>query len=74
MCDVCIYLLGDPILYDSRTVKLKQSFSRQTVDETYNSLLATFCAESILLLIIIDHLLEPGERRHIDTFVHSFTV
>lgn len=52
-----IYLLADPFLYDSSIVKLKQAFSGQTVDETYDGFLAALCTESILLLLLIDHLL-----------------
>lgn len=45
---------------------LKQAFSGQTVDEAYNSLLATLWTKSLLLLFIVDHLLQPGERQHVD--------
>lgn len=56
------HFFGDPILYDGGLVNLQQAFSRQAVDETKNGLLAALWADSIQLLLIIDHLLKPGER------------
>lgn len=34
LVDVCMYLLADPIHYDSGSENLKQTFSAQTVDDT----------------------------------------
>lgn len=56
------HLLGDPVLYDGGVVELEQAFSGQAVNQAYNGLLAALGAKSALLLLIIDHLLQPAER------------
>lgn len=56
------HLLGDAVLYDSGAVELQQAFSGQAVNQAYNGLLAALWAKSALLLLIIDHLLQPADR------------
>lgn len=57
-----VYLLSDPVLYDSGGVKLQQAFPGQTVDKPQNSLLATLWADAILLFCIVDDFLQPEHK------------
>lgn len=52
-------LLCDAVLHDGGGVELQQTLPGQAVDESQDCLLATLCTESVLLLVIVDHLLQP---------------
>lgn len=59
------HLLGDAVLNDGGAVELEQAFSGQAVNQADDGLLAALGAESALLLLVVDHLLQPAGRRNL---------
>lgn len=66
-CELCIYILGDAVMYNSGLQYLDQALSGKTLSETQNCLLAT-PGSAALLLVFVDHLLKPAEYTAVVTF------